>query len=126
MGKRLSMPPLCARCGKPDPKYGAYCKRCIAHKAWLEAIRHAWDPNQVRIDGVLYDIGPELKLDPRYPRQPRGGQGLGGRALTIMFRDGRVVRTRNLWEIGPIPKEYREALPDNADFFTEEGGALER
>jgi hypothetical protein len=116
MGRRLEMPPACARCGKRDPQHGGYCKKCIGHATWLHAIQHAWEPAQVRIKGHLYDIRPEIPPDKRYP-EPTGGKGFGGRSFTIrFFSDGRIVKTGNLWSIGPIPEEYREALPDNAEF----------
>jgi hypothetical protein len=111
------MPLMCARCGKPEPQYGGYCRKCIGHGTWMHAIKHAWDPNQVRIKGHLYDIRPELAPDPRYPSST-SGQGFGGRKFVVRFHDGRVVETENLWMIGPIPEEYRAALPDNAKFVT--------
>lgn len=117
MGRRLEMPLTCARCGKVDPQYGGYCKKCIGHATWLHAIQHAWDPSQARIKGHLYDIRPVPVPDKRYP-QSKSGQGFSGRPFTIrFFADGRLVKTENLWSIGPIPDEYREALPDNAEFI---------
>jgi len=117
MGRRLEMPPTCARCGKVNPQYGGYCKKCIGHATWLHAIQHAWDPSQARIKGHLYDIRPEPIPDKRYPHS-KSGQGFAGRPFTIrFFSDGRLVKTENLWSIGPIPDEYREALPDNAEFI---------
>lgn len=116
MGRRLEMPPLCERCHKPNPEYGGYCKKCISHATWLHAIQHAWEPAQARIKGHLYDIRPEPIVDKRYP-EPTGGKGFGGRPFTIrFFADNRIVKTENLWSIGPIPEEYRKALPDNAEF----------
>ena len=116
MGRRLEMPPTCARCRKPNPEYGGYCKKCIGHATWLHAIQNAWDPTQARIKGHLYDIRPEPYPDKRRP-QSKSGQGFAGRPFMIRFFDDRVVRTENLWSIGPIPEEYRKALPDNAEFI---------
>lgn len=115
MARRMEMPPLCARCEKPNPQYGGYCKECVGHATWMHAIQHAWDPNQVRVDGYMYDVRPETPPTPGF-REPTGGKGFGGRRFVIRFHDGRVVETRNLWMIGIIPDEYREALPDNAVF----------
>jgi len=115
MGRRMEMPPECAHCGKADPQYGGYCRACVGHATWMHAIQHAWDPSQVRIDGYMYDIRAELPPIPSVP-EPTGGKGFGGRRFIIRFHDGRVVETRNLWMIGIIPDEYREALPDNAVF----------
>lgn len=122
MGKRLEMPPLCARCRKPNPEYGGYCGKCIGHATWLHAIQHAWDPAQARIKGHLYDIRPTPKPDSRH-LQHTSSQGFAGRSFTIRFFDDRVVKTENLWSIGPIPEEYRKALPNNAEFIDAKGGA---
>lgn len=117
MGRRLEMPPTCARCGKADPQYRGYCKKCLSHATWLHAIQHAWDPAQVRIKGHLYDIRPEVSSEKSYP-EPTGGKGFGGHLFSIrFFSDGRIVKTSNLWSIGPIPDEYQKALPDNAEFL---------
>jgi hypothetical protein len=115
---------MCVRCGKPHPQYGKYCRKCIGHATYLEAIKHAYDPGQVRVNGFLYEIHPEPKFDSRHPIEPTGGRGFGGRPFTIrFFKDKRIVKTRNLWSSGEIPLEYREALPDNAEFLEAKGGA---
>jgi hypothetical protein len=115
MGRRPEMPRQCVRCSRPYPEYGLYCKACISHKTWLDAIKRAWEPDQVRVDGHLYEIHPEPIYKEDEPR-PTGGRGFGGAEWEIKFDDGRVVVTRNLWSIGDIPDEYREALPGNAKF----------
>jgi hypothetical protein len=43
-------------------------------------------------------------------------KGYGGTPFTIKFFDGRTVVCRNLWSQGEIDQEYRELLPDNAEF----------
>ncbi len=116
MGRRLEMPPQCARCRREHPQYGKFCKKCIVHAAWLEAIQKAWDPDQVRVGGELYVVQPEPKPDPVH-LEPTGGRGMGGQEFRIRFQDRRIITTRNLWSIGKIPAEYREALPDNAEFI---------
>jgi len=37
----------------------------------------------------------------------------------IKFRDGRSVTSTNLWCQGTIPLQYRDELPDNAEFVKE-------
>lgn len=116
MGRRLELPPRCAICGTYEPSYGDYCSRCIGKSAFHEALSHAWEPDQVRIEGKLYQIRPSPPQDPRLPFPSRSGHGFAGAEFIIRFHDGRVVRTDNLWSYGPIPEEYRESLPDNAVF----------
>lgn len=41
-------------------------------------------------------------------------KGFGGAKFTILFNDGRVVKTDNLWVQGDIPELFRDELPDNA------------
>lgn len=120
------MPPLCVRCGRTSPQYGGYCRRCLPHRIFLEAIKRAYDPDQVRVDHVLYEIRPEVPPDPRFPREATGGRGFGGQEFTIRFHNGRTIKTRNLWWLGDIPEEYWEALPDNAVFVKKGGARLSR
>lgn len=122
MGRRISLPPACKRCGLfKELRAEGYCAKCLPHAPWIMAIKQANDEDQVRINHVLYRIRPEVKPDRRYPVEATGGRGFGGRTFVIEFKDGRVVTTRDLWYLGDIPEEYWEALPDNAAFG--EGGA---
>lgn len=80
---------------------------------WNRARAFARDEPQrsVRIRGNHYTIWPE---------NDTGARGFGGRPFTIRFlSDGHTVRTTNLWYQGAIPAQYREALPDNAEFITD-------
>jgi hypothetical protein len=116
MGRRMEMPPQCVRCGRYNPQYDQYCAKCISHKVWLNAIKKAWNPDQVRVKGHLFEIRPKTTYKQDEPR-PTGGEGFGGAEWKISFNDGRLLVTENLWSIGDIPAEYREALPDNAKFI---------
>lgn len=58
-------------------------------------------------DGKHYIIGDENSTD--YFR------GLGGAKVTIKFKDGRVVKSSNLWCQGNIPERFRNEMPDNAE-----------
>jgi len=51
-------------------------------------------------------------------------QGHGGRQFKIIFNDGRIVQTKNLWHQGDIPLNFRNLLPDNA-IFVESDEAIE-
>ena len=68
------------------------------------------DPSSVRVQGRLYTVGDEDA-----PEIPRGSYG----AERYILRDGgHVIQTTNLWEIGPIPEDYKDQLADNAEFLT--------
>lgn len=69
-----------------------------------------------RIDGHHYVIEEDDNSG--------GFQGMGGRAFTIVFDDGREVVTRNLWSQGHVPPKWRERHPDNAHFKTAEKAAV--
>jgi hypothetical protein len=69
------------------------------------------DPESVRtvVEGGLrhYQIGVPAISD-GYTR------GFGGANFTVLFNDGRVVKTNNLWYQGDIPKAWQDSLPANA------------
>jgi hypothetical protein len=64
----------------------------------------------VVVKGCHYIIGAEK------PTTPRSWRGFGGDRYHIRFNDGREVVSTNLWCQGPIPAQFREQLPDNAEF----------
>ncbi len=43
-------------------------------------------------------------------------RGFGGRKFTVLFHDGRIVETSNLFHQGEIPKRFKKYFPDNAVF----------
>lgn len=82
-------------------------------KHWrAQARRAASDPNVVVIDGHFYSVGE--------PRANRECSGFGGRQFFIVKHDGTAIETRNLWSGGEIPPEFRDLLPDNAEFVNGE------
>lgn len=50
--------------------------------------------------------------------------GHGGRQFKIIFHDGRVVQSKNVWHQGDIPQTHKHLLPDNA-IFVESDEAIE-
>lgn len=81
---------------------------CFTCNYWfnitLERAKH------VIIDGVCYSIAPDDNSGAM--------QGFGGREFKIQFLDDdRVVITHNLWFQGPVPKQFREKLPNTARFY---------
>jgi hypothetical protein len=64
-----------------------------------------YDDSSVIVNGNHYRIGKSTSF-----------KGYGGHKFTIKFFDGRVVETNNLWSQGTIDSEWRDRLPDNAEF----------
>lgn len=59
-----------------------------------------------RIDGEHYTLHPDAA--------PGDFQGHGGRQMTALMHDGRIISSRNVWHQGTIPPRWRDRLPDNA------------
>ena len=84
-----------------------FCHSC---NFWQNHIENDATVNKdvfVIADGVHYIIGDENSTD--YFR------GFGGAKVTINFKDGRVVKSSNLWCQGNIPERFRNEMPDNAE-----------
>lgn len=45
------------------------------------------------------------------------GVGMGGREIKIRKFDGTIITTNNLWHQGEITKEWKDKLPDNAEYI---------
>lgn len=67
------------------------------------------------VDGSHYTFHPDVDVDFR---------GFGGRQFKIVFHDGRVVQSKNVWHQGTIPQTHKHLLPDNA-IFVESDEAIE-
>lgn len=87
----------------------------FAKKFWQEKVQWITDPRRkdriVRVKGVHYFAAPESG--------PMAFRGHGGSLFKIRFFDGREMTSTNLWCQGDIPPEFRELLPDNAEFVNE-------
>ena len=83
------------------------CHNC---NFWMDYVEEADDPNSVRINGNHYWVGNEEDF------KDKGMRGFDGKLFVIKFKDGRVVRTTNLWYQGQIPERFEDRLPDNATF----------
>ena len=111
----------CYECGKREECYWneetnktlIKYQLCFNCNFWREKVLMKDKPKVVRIKGSHYTIGAE--------EAPTGMfRGFGGRVFKILFDDGREVTTTNLWHQGIIPEHFKERLPDNAKFLTEE------
>ncbi len=72
------------------------------------------------INGVHYRIGKNNG------RTMAPFKGFGGRRFLVRrLNGGHIVRIDDLWYQGPIPPEFREMLPDNAEWVDPERGPFE-
>ena len=115
----------CRVCGKQSetmPYMGPLCsKECHSAAFWDEkvALRGAGDVTSsgakvARISGTHYILGKQGSGVPSDMR------GMAGREHFIRFtsgpHSGQTVRCCDLWYQGEIPGDYRDRLPDNAEF----------
>lgn len=105
----------CVICGKEiERSYYSNAVLCSAEchtkHYWLERVNNINSPDQVIINGCVYQIGREDTISPF--------RGYDGMLFCIKFFDGRLVKTTNLWLNGDIPEEFRDRLKDNAEFIT--------
>lgn len=79
----------------------------IEEKFWNDIIQEKGE--HPVIHGVCYHIADEFS---RYPFR-----GNDGRMFHIKnLETGKITTTTNLWTNGKVPLEFREYLPDNAEF----------
>ena len=110
---------LCVECGDPlndhwieDVKARVLSEQtCHGCLHWRDLWEGRANPNHLVVDGRHYVIGPVR------PPGYRGFLGFGGRRFHIRFHDGREVVTHNLWTQGVVPREWRDRLPDTAEFL---------
>jgi len=104
---------ICEFCGSDFAKTceeGSYIgNNCFDCSFWMKKIEmpDEDEDRRVIVDGDHYRIG----IDETGPFR-----GFGGREFTILFQDGRRVKTKNLWCQGEIPERFRKWFPDNAVF----------
>ena len=124
--KAFSHEDRCGECGK-WVEYGGmagylgnvrreFCWYC---NQWLQRVADytAPDPHHKRavIDTArgrsIYQIGTATR--------PSSHNGFGGTWFTILFDDGTVVKTCDLWSGGEVPERFHDRLPVNAKMETE-------
>ena len=103
----------CEICGKQIEKSQYYdniicSSECFTKHYWLERVKNKDSKRQVVAKGVVYQISDENDIS--------SFRGFDGAKLVIHFFDGRKVFTSNLWHNGTVPDEFRDQLPDNAEF----------
>ena len=108
----------CTVCGKEIEKScysnAVLCSsKCYCLNFWQEIITEKEE--HIIINGQCYYDDGEVKNPDRHLFL-----GHAGRRFWIKFFDGRTITTNNLWSQGDIPEEFREELPDNAEFYIPE------
>jgi len=81
---------------------------CMNCESWMGYAKEANNPSSVRVNGHHYWIEKE---------DAKGMRGYDGKPFLIKFKDGREVRTTNLWNQGQIPKLFKDRLLDNSIFL---------
>lgn len=81
-----------------------WCYECFFWNSQLEADKHR---KFAVIDGGHYVIAEDA---------PKGFRGFGGAEFKIRFFNGEQITTHNLWFQGEIPEEFKDKMPDNAEF----------
>jgi hypothetical protein len=76
---------------------------------WENIVKDRENPKRLFIGGRAFYMSPDEDYLPNC--------GFGGRRFIIRRNCGEILETRNLWSNGDIPREYREMLPDNAEFL---------
>lgn len=109
----------CRECNKVDEAHydvetqqgminNQLCFKCLH---WYECYLERNEPNVVRVGGKHFHIVPEP------PKTISAAcKGFGGQQFKVIFNDGRIVTTTNLWCQGIIPDRWLSRLPDNARF----------
>lgn len=99
----------CSRCEEEALSNNKLCFTC---NFWTEKVRKKYASTSVRINQIHYfiDVNEERKSHCK---------GFGGAKFVIKFFDGRIVTTTNLWCQGTVPDDFRNDLPDNAEFIKE-------
>lgn len=89
----------------------AAMEQSFINKYWTDLINKDLD-NRLVINGVHYTHGGISK-------SPEKWRGMSGKRFKIKMLDGTIVETNDLWHQGTIPEEFREFLPNNAEFIKE-------
>lgn len=118
---------MCPKCGTItpvllDPKEYNKCDIrdimeeegwCFSCAFWENLYRKNKDnPNWVIIEGHSWILKPRKEDDK--PRSPFWG--LGGTRMVAKKKDGAIMDGNNWWHQGKIPPEFRDLMPDNAEW----------
>lgn len=114
---------ICRVCGKKitEPKYAEpICSsECFHEDFWLTRYTALQKDSKAFaiINGSCYYYDRKKPID----NSPFSFKGFDGRLFRIRYPDGKEVETNNLWHNGKIPDNWRDRLPDNAEFIKPKG-----
>lgn len=105
----------CEVCGKEIEKskqlHKVLCSsKCFTTDFWNDITTHK--DEYVIINGRSYYVADENATGPF--------RGFDGSLFKIKKHSGEIITTTNLWWQGSIPEEFREKIPNNAEWYKEE------
>src|SRR5512140_3687319 len=116
----------CSTCGKKDSwerfgetdsievKLMKEKEVCFTCACWLNRIEEGkTDDRFFVVNGISYWFGNRIPED--QPASFKDTHGFSGRKVHIL-RNGEHIYTDNLWDQGRIPDQFRDQLPDTAEF----------
>ena len=116
--------PICGRVDDPEEYISSRIKeimeekKCCFHCAFWYRI-HYMDPDEETIPVVVNHT--HWSFPSKEPVHYQKSHGWSYRPIPtmnyILFDDGRVAETNQLWHQGNIPEPFRELLPNNAVFI---------
>lgn len=116
----------CRECGQPaSANYMSPTRErmlrdqlCFSCLYWIEIIEGRKNPQVAIAGGRYYIVHP-------YVERAGSGQslGFGGARFHFRFKDGRDVRSNDVWNGSEIPARFRARLPDNAVLLGEDDRA---
>lgn len=117
----------CRECGKADEANYLPSTRnrmlrdqlCFGCLYWIKIIEEGRGPEVVIAAGHYYAVHPYVEKG-----RPRHSLGYGGAVFYFRFKDGREVRSNDVWNGSPIPARFRKRLPDNAVRLDDQGQVL--
>lgn len=90
----------------------------MCHSCDFWNMQHELDRDGSRMDAVIG--GMHYVIHPYVDGKVQFGKGMGGNTVYVRFKDGRIVRSDNVWCQGEVPERFLDMFPDNAEFITAE------
>lgn len=85
---------------------------CCKCATWKHIIDRDGDKLKI-IDGYAYSFYP-----PQYSIVPNGMLGQNGKWVYVLEKNGKVIKSNDVWPCGKVPDQYRKELPDDGWFIT--------
>lgn len=92
-----------------SPAYNGMCFDCHFWNTHLQKDKERNQYEYAIIDGRHYILCKSI--------QDKSCSGYYGYKFKIRFKDGYVTECDNLWQQGQIPDNFRDLMPDNAEFI---------